>query len=82
MRHRVAIVTWDDAFIDTDDFDLKDAKKTKGVKRHTVGWLIHKNKRGVVLATDYYQKKKEGFNAKMFIPWGWVTDLYILEESE
>lgn len=74
MRHKVAVVSWVDAYIDTDDFSLKDAKKAKGVLRHTVGWLIHEGEEGIVLATDYYEKKKDGFNAQMYIPWGWVEE--------
>lgn len=79
MRHKLVVVTWDDAFIDTDDFRMKDAKKAKGVKRHTVGWLIKEKKEGLVLATDYYQKKKDGFAAMMFIPWGWITKWFEVE---
>lgn len=73
MRHSVVIVSWDDAFIDTDDFSMKEAKKAKGVRRHTVGWLVRETDEGIVLATDYYQKKKDGFNSMMYIPWGWIT---------
>ena len=79
MRHKVAVVSWDDAFIDTDDFTEKQATKTKGVLRHTVGWHIAENDAGIILATDYYDKKKDGFNSRMFIPWGWVRDYYIWE---
>lgn len=69
-------VSWDDAFIDFDDFDVKEARKTKGVRRHTVGWVVAENDEGIVMATDYYQKKNDGFNAKMFIPWGWIGEYY------
>lgn len=78
MRHTVVAVTWGDAFIDTEDFDKKDAKKTKPVMRTTVGFLIAENDEGLVLATDEYKKKSDGVNAKMFIPWGMVTEWYDL----
>lgn len=79
MRHKVVVVSWDDAFIDTDDFTEKKARKTRGVLRHTVGWLVAENDDGIVMATDYYEKKSDGFNSRMFIPWGWVRDYLELE---
>lgn len=79
MRHNIAVISWDDAWIDTDDFVLKDANKAKGVRRHTVGWLIKETDEGVVLCTDYYQKKKDGFNSMMYIPWGWIEDFMVIE---
>jgi hypothetical protein len=74
IRHTIVIVSWDDAWIDTEDFTIKKAKKMKGVLRHTVGWLVDENEEGIVLCTDYYEKKSDGFNTPMFIPWGWVRD--------
>jgi hypothetical protein len=82
LRKPVAVVEWDDAFIDTDDFTMKDARKTKPCKRTTVGILVCKTVDGIVLATDEYAVKKEGYAARMFIPAGMVTDLYILEVPE
>lgn len=73
------VVQWLDAFIETSDFKKKDAKKTKGVRRYTVGFFICETEDGVVLATDYYDKKKDGFAAKMFIPWGMIEDWYDLK---
>lgn len=75
MRNKVVVVEWGDAFIDTDDFDEKDAAKTKPVMRKTVGFLIAKNQYGYVLATDEYNKKSDGLAAKMFVPHGMVTDV-------
>lgn len=76
LRFPVVIVEWGDAFIETDDFDLADAKKTKPVMRYTVGYKIAENQHGIVLATDYYKKKSDGVNAKMFIPHGMVTRVF------
>ena len=79
MHNKVVVVEWGDAFIDTDDFDEKDAAKTKPVMRKTVGFLIAKNQYGYVLATDEYNKKSDGLAAKMFVPHGMVTDVKELE---
>ncbi|MGB5608477.1 hypothetical protein [Eudoraea sp.] len=73
-RVRIVRVDWDDAFIETSDFGVKEAKRTKGVARSTVGFLVAKNQHGYVLATDKYTLKKDGeFAARMFIPKGMVT---------
>jgi hypothetical protein len=72
MHYPIIVVDWGDAFIDTDDFDVKDAKNTRPVMRRTVGFLIAKNKYGYVLATDEFAKKKDGVSAKMFVPLGMV----------
>ena len=80
-KHKVAVVKWGDAFIDTNDFDAKDAEKTQPVTRFTAGFFIAKNQHGIVLATDYYEKGNE-FSAKMFIPWGMVDDWWELTESK
>jgi len=72
-RPVIVVVEWGDAFIDTDDFDIKDAKETTPVYRTTVGFYIAKNQHGIILATDVYAKKEDGVAAKMFIPWGMVN---------
>ena len=81
-RNPVYIVEWGDAFIDTDDFDEKDAVKTRPVVRRTVGFLICKNQHGYVLATDEYAKKSDGAAARMFIPHGMVRKAGRLEWSD
>jgi hypothetical protein len=82
LRHKIVVVWWGDAFIDTDDFDEKDAKKTEPVWRKTVGFLIARNQHGIVLATDEYDKKSDGVNAKMFIPEGMVKEVQELWPSQ
>ena len=80
---KVAVVKWVDAFIDTDDMFIKDARKLKPVKRYTVGFLVAENKHGVVLSTDYYhaKKKPKEIAAPMFIPWGIVTKFEVFEDG-
>ena len=74
---RIVVVEWGDAFIDTEDFEQKDADKTKPIARVTTGFLAAKNQHGLVLATDYYPKKKDGkWSGKLFIPWGMVERWY------
>lgn len=71
---KVYVVSWGDAFIETDDFDPQEAQDTKPIYRKTVGFLIAKNQHGYVLATDTYDNESE-VAAKMFIPHGMVTDV-------
>lgn len=71
--HRVIVIEWGDAFIETDDFTIEEAKKTEPVYRKTVGFLIAKNQHGYVLATDVYRNKEDGVAARMFIPHGMVV---------
>lgn len=71
--HRVIVIEWGDAFIETDDFSIEEAKSTEPVYRKTVGFLIAKNQHGYVLATDVYRNKEDGVAARMFIPHGMVV---------
>jgi len=82
MKYKMVVVSWGDAFIDTDDFNPEDAKKTTPVYRKTVGYLIAKNVHGYVLATDVYDKAEDGVAAKMFIPKGMVTGITYLTEKQ
>lgn len=74
---KVVIVHWGDAWIDTDDFEVSDAKNTRPVRRRTVGFLIAKNQHGVTLATDFYSDPadKGTAAARMFIPKGMVEKI-------
>jgi hypothetical protein len=67
VRHKVVVITWGDAFIDTDDFTQEDADATAPVMRSTAGFLVAKNQHGYVLATDEYGKDEDGVAARMFI---------------
>lgn len=72
---KIVLIKWGDAFIETDDFMIEDAKDTEPVYRDTVGFLITKNQHGYVLATDKYKKKEDGVSAKMFIPHGMIVSV-------
>lgn len=69
-------VYWNDAWIDTGDFERA---KGKGVRRTTIGWLIKETDEGVSLATDFYEDPSHGYAAEMFIPWGMIIELWELE---
>ena len=73
MNNKILLVSWQDAFIDTEDFEIKEAVNTTPVYRHTVGFLIAKNQYGYVLATDLYEDPDEGAAGKLFIPHGTIT---------
>ena len=79
MDAEIVIVEWDDAFIDTDDFSQKSGEKTLPVKRTTVGWYVCDTEDGIVLATDVYAKRNDGWAARMFIPWGMITQYHSVE---
>ncbi|KKL08771.1 hypothetical protein LCGC14_2572530 [marine sediment metagenome] len=55
---KVCEVLWWDAWIDTKDISIKAAAKLKPILRTTVGFLVAENAHGVVLSTDYFNKKK------------------------
>lgn len=74
---KITVVEWGDAFIDGDDFSSKNAKRTKPIGRKTVGFFVAKNQHGIVLATDRYDRKRDGeWAGKLFIPWGMVKEWY------
>lgn len=80
MKEQVVVVEWGDAFIETDDFKIDDAKETEPVYRKTAGFLVAKNQHGTVLCTDLYAKGNEGA-AKMFIPKGMIYKVRKYNES-
>ena len=77
---KVVEVKWGDAWVDTDDFSLTDAKKLKPIVRSTIGFLITENKEVVVLCTDFYEKEKKIINTPMVIPKDMIIDYWVYEE--
>ncbi len=77
----IAVIHWVDAWIETCDLEIKQAKNQKSVKRSTCGYLVSENEEGVLLATDRYKGGKE-VNSPMFIPWGMINTYEILEIIE
>ena len=79
---KIAEVKWGDAWIDTSDFSLADAKKLKAIVRTTAGFLIEENSEVVVLCTDFYDKDKKTINTPMVIPRDMIIDYWIYEVLE
>jgi hypothetical protein len=71
---KIVEVHWLDAWIDTGDVSLKQAKKSKPIERYTVGYLIEETDECIILSTDYFPKKgrTKEVSATMVIPMGWV----------
>ena len=79
---QVVEVIWFDAYIDTDDFTLKKARKLKPVPRTTVGYLIEENEDSIVLCTDTYPKSKKTISTPMVIPNTWIVEMWIYVDPE
>lgn len=75
--YRIAVISWGDAFIESDDFTYEEAVSTEPVWRSTVGYLICRNRYGYILATDVYSDIEE-IAGKLFIPHGMVLDVQYL----
>tara|TARA_R100000781_G_scaffold10135_3_gene9828 strand:+ start:4864 stop:5127 length:264 start_codon:yes stop_codon:yes gene_type:complete len=79
---KVVEVKWGDAWIDTDDFALEEARKLKPIVRSTVGFLIKENSDAIVLCTDFYEKDKKTINTAMVIPRDMILDYWIYDITE
>ena len=78
MKANVVEVKWADAWIDTEDILISDAKSLKPVMRSTVGWLVSDNENEIILSTDIYHslKEREYVNSIMVIPKGMIIDYW------
>ncbi len=80
----VVEVWWADAWIDTKDYSLEEAKKLSPVMRKTIGYLVNTTDNCIILATDLYKDSKtpeieeNTINTPMVIPWGMVIEWYEL----
>lgn len=81
MKASVVEVKWEDAWIDTQDILISDAKSLKPVIRSTVGWLVSDNENEIILSTDVYHsfKEREYVNSIMVIPKGMIIDYWEYE---
>tara|TARA_R100001369_G_scaffold64794_1_gene92035 strand:+ start:610 stop:900 length:291 start_codon:yes stop_codon:yes gene_type:complete len=82
VKNKVIEVQWEDAWIDTDDVLIADAKKLKPILRSTVGWLVADNEHELILSTDIFHSKKERayVNAIMVVPKGMIVEYWEYEE--
>jgi|TARA_Y100000296_G_C5104722_1_gene221915 hypothetical protein len=76
---KVVEIKWGDAWIDTDDFSVTEAKKLKPVVRSTIGYLVSENSKAVVLCTDVFEKDKKTINTPMIIPTEMIIDYWEYE---
>jgi len=80
----VVEVKWGDAWVDTDDYTLEEAKKLTPVLRKTIGYLVAATDDCIILATDLYDESKSPMikentvSTPMIIPWGMVEEWYEL----
>lgn len=74
MSLPIVEVRWMDAWIDTSDASIKEARKSKPVERFTVGYLVEETDECLILSTDYFPRKgrTKEVSALMIIPWGMI----------
>ena len=75
-------VRWDDAWIDTEDYDIEEAKLLKPIRRTTVGFLVAEREDALVLCTDKFEKDDKCINAPMVIPKGMIVNYWYLDISK
>ena len=76
---KVVEIKWGDAWIDTDDFSVTEAKKLKPVVRSTIGYLVSENSKAFFLCTDIFEKDKKTINTPMIIPTEMIIDYWVYE---
>jgi hypothetical protein len=82
-KNKVIEVKWEDAWIDTDDILISDAKKLKPIVRSTVGWLVADNDNELILSTDIFHNNKDNeyVNAIMVVPKGMILEYWEYVEA-
>jgi hypothetical protein len=81
----VVEVRWGDAWVDTSDYSLEEAKKFSPIIRKTIGYLVHVTDEHLILATDLYEESKtpeiskNTINTPMVIPLGMVIEWYEID---
>jgi len=76
MTPKVCEITWDDAWVESGDYSVKQAQKCKPIRTTTIGYLVAENDYGVVLATDIYEKDRKNVKIVNFVPWGMIVDYW------
>ena len=74
-ERKVVLVEWDDAHacLDVESYDTLEESKPE--KTYSVGWLVVKNKHGVVISMDVYESEDDKMGTTAFIPWGMITNV-------
>jgi hypothetical protein len=72
---KIAIVEWEDAYIDTVDISPEEAANLKPLIRKTAGFLVEYNENVAVLCTDHYKSDGDWIHAPMVIPKGMIKKI-------
>ena len=67
------IVIWDDAHGSLGEKPIEEVVTDRGVRTHTIGWLVNSNQHGLTLAVDLYEEDKKSCHTTCFIPHGMVV---------
>lgn len=67
------IIIWDDAHGSLGEKSLEEIEKDKGVRTHTIGWLVNSNQYGLTLSVDLYEEDKKHVHTTCFIPHGMIV---------
>ena len=78
---KIAIVTWDDAYITPIDISFEDACELQPLTRVTVGFLVERRENAIVLATDHYESDGMWLHSPIVIPIDMLKEIKILEED-
>lgn len=65
-------VLWEDSWVESKDFSLKEISKLKPVLRSTVGYTVDCTDECLILKTDLYVADEKTINTPMVIPWSAV----------
>lgn len=89
MRPAIVRVEWVDAITRIESCPIGDVAAhwaTALRHRETVGYLVHQDKRRVVLASDYDEPEQDEQHATVstftILPAGWVTQVHVVLASE
>lgn len=76
---KVAEVSWEDAWVESDSMSIKKATKSKAIVTHTIGYLVSETEHGITLATDIYEKDKKTVKIVNFIPHCMILEWWVYD---
>ena len=78
-RLPIAVVLWEDAWVQTEGSPAKKAMRLDPVLRSTLGYKVGDTDECLILATDLYSKDQNTFNTPIVIPWDMVIGCWEFE---